>query len=59
MRIAHLLEESGGMLPPPSQEKFWIFDLLRSFLVYSWYSRVAEGSGHVRLYSWDEIAKVG
>ena len=32
-RVARLLGGSGGMSP---QENFMIFDLLRSFLVYSW-----------------------
>ena len=32
-RVARLLGGSVGMLPPG---KFWISDLLRSFLVYSW-----------------------
>ena len=35
-RVVRLLGGSGGMPPPPHQENFMIFDLLRSFLVYSW-----------------------
>ena len=36
--VACLLGGPGGHAPPPPPppEKFWIFDLLRSFKVYSW-----------------------
>ena len=35
-RVGRLLGRLGACPPPPPPGKFWISDLLRSFLVYSW-----------------------